>query len=87
MAAADIPQERLYSFFNTIGVKYIASDVLTTGVIKTHFLGMDLLTTKNVVLTIIAAVFTFLQTKLTTLAKPATPSVPGQKVPDMGKMM
>ena len=41
---------------------------------------MDLLTTKNIVLTIIAAVFTYLQTKLTTLAKPATPSVPGQKV-------
>lgn len=48
---------------------------------------MDLLTTKNVVLTIIAAIFTYLQTKLTTLAKPATPNVPGQNVPDMGKMM
>jgi membrane protein insertase Oxa1/YidC/SpoIIIJ len=48
---------------------------------------MDLLWTKNIVLTVIAAVFTYLQTKLTTLAKPATPSVPGQKVPDMGKMM
>lgn len=48
---------------------------------------MDLLATKNIALTIVAAVFTYLQTKLTTLAKPATPNVPGQKVPDMGKMM
>jgi len=48
---------------------------------------MDLLATKNIVLTIVAGVFTFLQTKLTTIAKPETPAVPGQKVPDMGKMM
>lgn len=48
---------------------------------------MDLLATKNIVLTIIAAIFTYLQTKFTTLAKPATPTVPGQKTPDMGKMM
>ena len=87
MAAATIPQERLYSFFHSFGARFIESDALTTGVIKTHFLGMDLLSTKNIVLTVIAAVFTYLQTKLTTLAKPATPSVPGQKVPDMGKMM
>lgn len=87
MAAATIPEGWLYSFFSGFGVKYIASDALTTGVINTHFLGMDLLATKNIALTIIAAVFTYLQTKLTTLAKPATPTVPGQKVPDMGKMM
>jgi YidC/Oxa1 family membrane protein insertase len=87
MAAATIPQERLYSFFHSFGARFIAPDALTTGVINTHFLGMDLLGTKNVVLTIIAAVFTYLQTKLTTLAKPATPIVPGQKTPDMGKMM
>ena len=87
MAAATIPQEWLYSFFHSFGARFMASDVLQSWVIDTHFLGMDLLTTKNIVLTIIAAVFTYLQTKLTTLAKPATPSVPGQKVPDMGKMM
>lgn len=87
MAAADIPQEWLYSFFNSFGARFIESDALTTGVIKTHFLGMDLLGTKNIVLTILAAIFTFFQTKLTTLAKPETPKVPGQKVPDMGKMM
>ncbi len=87
MAAATIPQEWLYSFFHSFGARFMASDVLQSWAIDTHFLGMDLLTTKNIVLTIIAAVFTYLQTKLTTLAKPATPSVPGQKVPDMGKMM
>jgi YidC/Oxa1 family membrane protein insertase len=87
MAAATIPPEWLYSFFNSFGARFVESNVLTTGVIKTHFLGMDLLGTKNIALTIIAAVFTYLQTKLTTLAKPATPTVPGQKTPDMGKMM
>ena len=87
MAAATVPQERLYSFFHSFGAKFIESDALKTGVINTHFLGMDLLGTKNIALTVIAAVFTFLQTKLTTIAKPATPNVPGQKTPDMGKMM
>lgn len=87
MAAATIPQERLYSFFHSFGARFVESDALTTWVIKTHFLGMDLLWTKNIVLTVLAAVFTYLQTKLTTIAKPATPTVPGQKVPDMGKMM
>jgi hypothetical protein len=47
------------------------------------FLGMDLLATKNILLTVIAATFTFLQMKLTNLVKPKTPSVPGQKTPDM----
>jgi len=87
MAAATIPQEWLYSFFHSFGARFVEADVLTTGVINTHFLGMDLLWTKNIVLTILAGVFTYLQTKLTTIAKPATPSIPGQKVPDMGKMM
>lgn len=48
---------------------------------------MDLLGSHNVILTILAAGFTYLQTKLTTIAKPATPNVPGQNTPDMGKMM
>jgi len=87
MAAATIPPEWLYSFFNSFGARFIETDALTTGVIQTHFLGMDLLWTKNIALTIIAAVFTYLQTKLTTIAKPATPTVPWQKTPDMGKMM
>ncbi len=87
MAAATIPQEWLYSFFNSFGARFIESDALKNGVINTHFLGMDLLGTKNIALTVIAAVFTYLQTKLTTITKPATPTVPGQKVPDMWKMM
>ncbi len=87
MAWADIPEGWLYSFFHNFGVRFVDSEALTTWVIKTTFLGMDLLSTKNIALTIVAAVFTYFQTKLTTLAKPATPSVPGQKVPDMGKMM
>lgn len=87
MAAATIPQEWLYSFFHSFGAGFIAPDALQNGTINTHFLGMDLLGTKNIALTVIAAVFTYLQTKLTTLAKPATPTIPGQKVPDMGKMM
>ena len=87
MAAATIPQEWLYSFFHGFGARFVDTDVLKNGVIQTNFLGMDLLATKNIVLTIIAGAFTFLQTKLTTIAKPETPAVPGQKVPDMGKMM
>lgn len=87
MASATIPPEWLYSFFNSFGARFIESDALSSGVINTHFLGMDLLSTKNIALTIIAAIFTYLQTKLTTLAKPEAPTVPGQKVPDMGKMM
>ena len=87
MAAATVPPEWLYSFFNSFGARFIASDALKNGVINTHFLGMNLLGTKNIALTIIAGIFTYLQTKLTTIAKPATPTVPGQAVPDMGKMM
>jgi len=87
MAAATIPPEWLYSFFNSFGARFIESDALSSGVIHTNFLGMDLLGTKNIALTVIAAVFTYLQTKLTTIAKPTTPEIPGQKTPDMGKMM
>lgn len=87
MAAATIPPEWLYSFFNGFGARFIESDALTSGAINTNFFGIDLLGTKNIVLAIIAWVFTFLQTKLTMIAKPETPNVPGQKVPDMGKMM
>ena len=87
MATGTIPPEWLYSFFNSFWAHFVGSDALTSWAIKTHFLGIDLLATKNILLTVIAAIFTYLQTKLTTLAKPATPNVPGQKVPDMGKMM
>lgn len=77
----EIPAEWLYSFF-PFGAKY-----LDPANINHMFLGMDLLATKNIALTIIAAVFTYFQMKLTTLAKPMTPTVPWANVPDMWKMM
>jgi hypothetical protein len=77
-----IPTEWLYSFFQGFGAQF-----LDPKNIQHTFLGMDLLATKNIALTVVACVFTYLQTKFTTLAKPATPTVPGQKTPDMGKMM
>ncbi len=82
ITANTIPAWWLYSFFHGFGAQY-----LDPKSINHHFLGMDLLATKNIALTIIAAVLTYLQTKFTTLAKPATPNIPGQKTPDMGKMM
>lgn len=82
ISSGDIPDWRLYSFFNGIGGKF-----LDTKNIHTNFLGMDLLATKNIILTILAAIFTFLQMQLTTIAKPATPAIPWAKTPDMGKMM
>lgn len=77
-----IPSTWLYSFFNWFGVHY-----LDPKNISHSFLWMNLLATHNVWLTVIASIFTYLQTKLTTIAKPATPTIPGQKVPDMWKMM
>ena len=76
-----IPAEWLYSFM-PFGQKY-----LDPANINHMFLGIDLLATKNIVLTVVAAVFTFLQMKLTTIAKPMTPTIPGANTPDMGKMM
>ena len=87
MAAATIPPEWLYSFFNSFGARYIQSNALTSGAINTHLFGINLLWTKNIILAIVAWIFTFLQTKLTTIAKPETPNVSGQNTPDMGKMM
>lgn len=79
-----IPSERLYSFFRNFWNTYLDPQN-----IQTNFIGMDLLSTKNILLAILAAVFTFLQMKLTTLVKPNTPTqLPGwQKAPDMNKMM
>ncbi|MFZ2151060.1 MAG: YidC/Oxa1 family membrane protein insertase [Candidatus Absconditicoccaceae bacterium] len=84
ISANQIPGERLYSFFRNFGNYYLDPEN-----IKTTFLGMNLLITQNRTLTIIAAVFTFLQMKLTTLVKPSTPTAlpGGQKAPDMNKMM
>lgn len=93
----------IYAFFNGFGHIFTQTSSLTNWIINTNFLGIDLLTSWSEIfkqtwwawilsnpsfyLTILAWVFTYLQTKLTTLAKPATPNVPGQNVPDMGKMM
>lgn len=82
ISAGEVPSSWLYSFFGSFGAQYMDPKA-----INHTFLGMDLLATKNIALTIIAAVFTYLQTYFTTLAKPATPTIPGQKTPDMGKMM
>lgn len=78
-----IPAEWLYSFF-PFGAKF-----LDPTNINHMFLGVDMLATKNIVLAIIAAGFTFLQMQLTTLAKPQQPAtVPGgPAMPDMTKMM
>lgn len=82
VAANTIPPEWLYSFFYSFGTQYLSLDG-----IHTSFLGMDLLATGNIVLSVVASVFTFLQMKLTTMVKPATPQVPGATMPDMNKMM
>ncbi len=90
-AAGEVQPDNLYSFFHGFGQKYLSLDH-----VKTHLLGIDLLKwwkefanmqNQNFYLAIFAAVFTYLQMKLTSIAKPATPSVPGAKVPDMSKMM
>ncbi len=82
ISSNQIPAEWLYSFF-PFGAKF-----LDPANINHMFLGMNLLMTKNLVLAIIAGWFTFLQMQLTTLAKPATPTVPGgAAMPDMSKMM
>jgi len=82
IAADTIPVEWLYSFFSSFGGGY-----LTLEGINTMWLGMDLLATGNIVLTVVASIFTYLQMKMTMLVKPATPQVPGATMPDMGKMM
>ena len=87
ISVGNIPLTWLYSFFNGFGAHFIGSNVLSTGAIKTTFLGMNLLAQHNRVLTILAAIFTFFQTKFTTLAQPKAPTIPGQNTPDMGKMM
>ena len=83
-----IPDNRLYSFFYSFGNKYASVHALDNGSINHNFLGMDLLATKNIILTAITVIFTYLQMKLTNLVKPQTPAVAGnEKMPDMSKMM
>ena len=87
MSAGTIPEDRLYSFLYHIGWKFAATSAIDDGTINHMFFGLDLMASKNILLTILAAGFTFLQMKLTNLAKPKTPTIPWQKTPDMGKMM
>lgn len=70
-----------YSFLEWLHVDLTA--------IQTTFLHMDLLATSNIPLTVLACILMFLQMKLTTLVKPATPKLPGMadNMPDMSKMM
>jgi membrane protein insertase Oxa1/YidC/SpoIIIJ len=83
VAADTVPAEWLYSFFTSFGSGY-----LNTWMVSIQCgLGMDLLGTGNIVLTVVASMFTFLQMKMTMLVKPATPQVPGATMPDMSKMM
>lgn len=79
----DIPTDWLYSFFQSFWSQY-----LDPANISHNFFWMNLLETKNIALTVIAWIWTYLQMKLTTLAKPATaPAVWWDTMPDMGKMM
>lgn len=82
ISAGEIPEGWLYSFFNSFGNLY-----LDPKNIDTNFLGIDLLAKKNIILTLLAGILTFLQMKLTMIAKPTTPSIPGANAPDMNKMM
>lgn len=78
-----IPQERLYSFFYSFGSSY--TEISN---VNSSFLGIDLLTAKNIPLTIIVAVLNYAQMKLSTIAQPkpkANPATPG--MPDMSNMM
>jgi YidC/Oxa1 family membrane protein insertase len=78
-----IPQEWLYSFFYSFGHQYID---LTN--INTNFLGIDLLTKGNWVLTILVTILNYGQMKLTSLVQPKqTAKLPGATMPDMTKMM
>jgi len=77
-----INADTLYSFFRNFGQEYISVDA-----VNTNFFGMDLLGNHNIGLTAFASIFTYLQMKLTSIAKPAAAPIPGSKVPDMSKMM
>ncbi len=78
-----IPQERLYSFFYSFGNTF--TEISN---VNSSFLGIDLLTAKNIPLTIIVAVLNYVQMKLSTIAQPKkkanNPAMPG--MPDMSDM-
>lgn len=82
IAADTIPTERLYSFLYSFGQPFVSLENMNV-----DFYGSNLLATGNVLITALAAIFTYLQMKLTTLVKPQTPKVPWANTPDMWKMM
>ena len=73
----------LYSFFYSFGQKY-----LEAWSINHMFLGIDLFTSWNWVLTIIVTALYYLQMQLTQLTqnKKSMPKVPGASMPDMSKI-
>jgi len=84
-AADSIDPNSIYSFLRSFGQKFTSINA-----VNTNFFWLDLLAKNNIGLTIFAALFTFLQMKLTNIAKP--PSMPkmwkdGKAMPDMSKMM
>lgn len=74
----------LYSFFYSFGQKY-----LEAWSINHMFLGIDLFTSQNWILTIIVTALYYIQMQLTqiTQTKKSMPKIPGASMPDMSKMM
>ncbi|MBP6911053.1 membrane protein insertase YidC [Patescibacteria group bacterium] len=76
----------IYSFVAPFAAHYLNPDA-----IQHRFFGIDLLVGKNMILTVVGAIFVYIQSKLISLnqTKPAAPAVaPGGKaMPDMSKMM
>jgi YidC/Oxa1 family membrane protein insertase len=85
-ASGTIQSGVIYSFIIPLAWKF--TDIAT---INHHFLGMDLFTNHNVILTALWCIFIYAQTKLTTMLqgqKLAPVAVPGAPaMPDMTKMM
>lgn len=75
-------QSQIYSFFTSFGLAYT-----NPANINTSFFGIDLLTSWNIILTVIASIGMYFQMQLTTLNKPATPAIANPQMPDMTKMM
>jgi membrane protein insertase Oxa1/YidC/SpoIIIJ len=75
----------MYSFL----APYVSSVDVST--IQTTFVGIDLLASNNIILTILAAVLVYGQTRMMQMVKPTSTkpqTLPnGQAMPDMGKMM
>jgi YidC/Oxa1 family membrane protein insertase len=82
ISADQVPVEWLYSFFSGFGANFLSLDT-----IDTIWIGQELLASKNVVITVLAAIFTYVQMKLVSMVRPQTPSLPGASMPDMSKMM